>query len=96
MFCKIGVLKNFTKFTENHLGTCNFNKNSTQILPVNFAKFLRTPLLQNTSVRLTASYTIAKVKKAVFFKLVFQKEYQKQPSRGVLKNRCSKNMQQIY
>ena len=52
MFCKIVVLKNSTKFTENHLGTCNFNKNSTQILPVNFAKLLRTPLLQNTSVRL--------------------------------------------
>ena len=56
VFCKKGVLKNFAKFTEKHLcqslffnknagATCNFIKKETltQMFPVNFAKFLRTP-----------------------------------------------------
>ena len=60
---KKDVLRNFAKFTEKHLcqglfmsepKDCNF---ITKILwhrcfPVNFAKFLRTPFLQNTSGRL--------------------------------------------
>ena len=46
---KKGVLKNFAKFTGKYL--CQilfFNK----VVPVNFAKFLRTPFLQKTSERL--------------------------------------------
>ena len=37
------VLKNFLKFKERHLGLWR------RCFPVNFAKFLRTPILQNTS-----------------------------------------------
>ena len=63
VFCKKSNLRNFTKFTGKHL--CQrlfFNKiadlRSATLLkkklwhrcfPVNFAKFLRTPFLQNTS-----------------------------------------------
>ena len=63
---KKGVLRNFAKFTEKHL--CHslfFNKVAGlrpatllkkrlwyRCFPVNFAKFLRTPILQNTSGRL--------------------------------------------
>ena len=62
VFCKKGVLRDFAKFTGMHL--CQgliFNKvaglRSATLLekrlwhrcfPVNFAKFLRTPFLQNT------------------------------------------------
>ena len=59
------VLRNFAKFTEKHLcqslyfnkvagQACNFIKIEAlaQVFPVNFAKFLRTPFLQNTSGRL--------------------------------------------
>ena len=59
---KKGVLRNFAKFTGKHL--CQsffFNKVLATLLkkrlwhrcfPVNFAKFLRAPFLQNTSRRL--------------------------------------------
>ena len=43
VFYKKGVLKNFAKFRRKHLCRC---------LPVNFAKFLKTPVLQNISGRL--------------------------------------------
>ena len=43
-FIKTGVLKNFAKFTGKKLWRRSF--------PVNFATFLRTPYLQNTSERL--------------------------------------------
>ena len=64
---KKGILRNFTKFTGKHLcqnvifnkvaglrPAIKFIKNDTlaQVFPVNFAKFLRTPFLQNTSGRL--------------------------------------------
>ena len=63
---EIGVLKNFTKFTGKHLCQSLFlNKVAGlrpatllkkrlwhRCFPVNFAKFLRTPFLQNTSGRL--------------------------------------------
>ena len=55
--------------------------------PVNFAKFLRTPFLQNTS---TGCFW----KTSWSFTGIFS--LQKQPSRDVLQKRCSKNMQQIY
>ena len=61
VFCKKGVLKNFTKFTGKHLcqslffnkvadlrrETCNFIKKIIwhRDFPVNFAKFLRIPFL---------------------------------------------------
>ena len=74
MFCKIGFLRNFAKFTGKHLcqslffnkvagltpgtgdsGTGGFLKPATLLkkrlwhrcFPVNFAKFLRTPILTN-------------------------------------------------
>ena len=63
---KKGVLRNFTKFTGKHLcQSLLFNKVAGlrpatllkkrlwhRCFPVNFAKFLRTPFLQNTSGRL--------------------------------------------
>ena len=51
---KKSVLKNFAKFTRKHL--CNFLKKKTlaQVFFVNFAKFLRTSLLQNKHFRTTA------------------------------------------
>ena len=65
MFCKKGILRNFAKFTGKHLcrslflikleaSTCNLIKKETlaQVFFVNFAKFLRTLFLQNTSGRL--------------------------------------------
>ena len=63
---KKGVLRNLAKFTGKHLCRCLFfNKGAGlrpatllkrrlwyRCFPVNFAKFLRTPILQNTSGRL--------------------------------------------
>ena len=58
MFFKIGVLKNFTIFTEslfnkvvNHK-TCNFIKKRLQrrYFPVNIAKLLRTPPVANSDL----------------------------------------------
>ena len=64
VFCKKGVLRNFTKFTGKHLcQSLFFNKVAglraatllkkrlgQRCFPVNFAKFLKTLFLQNTSV----------------------------------------------
>ena len=54
---KKGVLRNFTKLCQSLFfvpETCNFIKKRLwhRSFPVNFAKFLRTPFLQNTSGRL--------------------------------------------
>ena len=63
---KKGVLRNFAKFTGKHLGqSLLFNKVAGlrpatllkgrlwhRCFPVNFAKFVRAPFLQNTSGRL--------------------------------------------
>ena len=50
------VLRNFTKFRRKHLcQSLFFNKLAGlrhRCFPVHFAKFLRTPFLRNTSVRL--------------------------------------------
>ena len=77
VFYKKGVLKNFAKFTGKHLcQSLSFNKvaglwHATLLkkrlwdrrFPVNFAKFLITPFLQNTSGRLLLSLILK------FFKL---------------------------
>ena len=61
---KKGVLKNFEKYTLKHLcqglfadKVCNVNNKETVhgCFTVNFAKFLRTLFLQNTSGRLLLS-----------------------------------------
>ena len=63
VFCKKGVLRNFTKFTGKHLRQSLFFNNVAGLrpatllkkrlwhrcFPVNFAKFLRALFLQNTS-----------------------------------------------
>ena len=63
VFCKKGALRNFAKFTGKHLcQSLFFNKVAGlrpatllkkrlwhRYFPVNFAKFLGTPILQNTS-----------------------------------------------
>ena len=48
VFCEKGVLRNFAKFTGKHLCQRLWHR----CFPVNFAKFLRTFFLQNTSGRL--------------------------------------------
>ena len=46
VFCKKGVLRNFAKFTGKHLClSLFFNKVLAWCFPVNFARFLRTPLV---------------------------------------------------
>ena len=63
LFCKKGVFKNFTHFTRKHPCQSLFvNKKSSSFLlkkrlwhrcfPVNFAKFLRTPISKNICERL--------------------------------------------
>ena len=50
---KKGFLRNFSKFTGKHLCERLLKKSLWHwCFPVNFAKFLRTPFLQNTSRRL--------------------------------------------
>ena len=70
----IGVLKNFTKFTGKHLcHSLSFNKVTClrpatlskkrlwhSCFPVNFAKFLKTPFLQNNSERVLLMVNIIK------------------------------------
>ena len=51
-FVRKGVLKNFAKFTGNHLCQSLWHR----CFPVNFAKFLRTPFLQNTSGHLLLAF----------------------------------------
>ena len=55
-----GVLRNFAKFTGKHLRNTGKRLRPATLLkkrcfPVNFAKFLRAPFLQNTSGRLLLS-----------------------------------------
>ena len=53
VFCKKGVLKDFTKLTEKHLclrpATLQKKRLCNRCFLVNFVKFLRTSFLQNTS-----------------------------------------------
>ena len=71
MFCKKGVLRNFLKFTGKHMCQNLFFNRVTgprpvtlvkkrlwhRCFPVNFAKFLRTRFLLNTSGRLLFSFS---------------------------------------
>ena len=60
VFCKKGVLRNFTKFTEKHLcQSLFFNKDAgCRCFPVNFAKFLRTSFFIEQIWRLLLSARI--------------------------------------
>ena len=60
MFYKIGVLKKFAKFSWKHLRPATMLKKRLQrrCFTVNFAKFLRTRFLQNTSGRLLLFFLI--------------------------------------
>ena len=49
MFFKIGALKSFAIFTGKHLCWSHLERLQHRCFPVKFAKFLRTPFLQNTS-----------------------------------------------
>ena len=72
MSCKKGVLRNFAKFTGKRL--CHRPVTSLKkrlwyrCFPVSFAKFLRTPFLQNTSRQLF-------LKKAMYKKLTYFKAW---------------------
>ena len=57
VFYKKGVLRNFTKFAGKHqCQSLFFNKVAgVRCFPVNFAKFLRTAFLQNSSGQLLLS-----------------------------------------
>ena len=81
VFCKRGILRNFTKFFGKHLcqglffnkvagpGTATLLKKRLwhRCFPVNFAKFLRIPFSKNTSRRLLIS---------VVFHLIMIKTFQ--------------------
>ena len=81
VLCKKGVLRNFAKFTGKHLcQSLFFNKVAGLRLatslkkrlwhscfPVNFAKFLRTPFLQNTSGRLLLMHRFNKEQQSFDF-----------------------------
>ena len=60
---KKGVLKKFAKFTGKHLrqrpATLSKKRLWRRCFPVNFAKFLRTPFLQNTPGRLLLQLTVS-------------------------------------
>ena len=86
VFCKKGVLRNFAKFTGKHLCQSLFlNKvaglrSATLLkkklwhrrLPVKFAKFLRTPFLQNTSWRLLLNnYSLSILTFLIFLSLIY-------------------------
>ena len=76
---RLGILRNFVKFTGKHLWqglffnkavglgpeACNLFKKRPchRCFPLNFAEFLRTPFLQNVSGRLLLSLEIYKSKK---------------------------------
>ena len=74
-----GVLRNFAKFTGKHLRqSLFFNKVAVlrpatllkkrlwhRCFPVNFAKFLRTPFLQNTSGRMLLKFPVLKTRTRV-------------------------------
>ena len=67
---KKGVLRNFTKFTGKHL--CQrlifFKKRLWhKYFPLNFVKFLGTPVLQNTSGRLLLTSRSGRLQ--IFFKI---------------------------
>ena len=89
MFCKKGVLRNFTKFTGKHLWqslffkkveseACNFIKKGLWhgCFPLNFAKFLRTLFLTEHNRWLflaNVNNVSLKTSKLVFLKLSFSK-----------------------
>ena len=69
---KKGVLRDFTKFTGKHrLRPATLLKKRLwhRCFPVNFAKFLRTPFLQNTSGRLLLTGIIHYI--LLYFRLAF-------------------------
>ena len=97
VFCKKGVLKNLAKFPGRRLcWVLPFNKVAGlrlqhRCFPGNFAKFLRTPFLQNTSGRLllrikvTLTHSMFPVEKSNlikrFYHLVIYHVYPKQTSK---------------
>ena len=62
VFCKKGVLKNFSKFIGKHLCHSLFSNKVAGLrhkcFPVNFAKFIRTLFLRYTSGRLLLGITV--------------------------------------
>ena len=82
---KKGVLRSFAKFTEKHfcqslfcnkvagLRPANLLKKRFwhSCFPVNFAKFLRTPFLQNTSSRMLLLWVFCNFQITAFFLLLF-------------------------
>ena len=64
MFFKVGVLKNFANFTGKHLYwsliLINFIKKRLQhrVFPVEFAKFLRTPLFYRVALVASSIFLI--------------------------------------
>ena len=75
MFCKKGILRNFAKFTRKNCAKVYFSATLLKkrlwhrCFSVNFAKFLRTPFLQNISGRLLLSmqdYFLSEERKFLF------------------------------
>ena len=85
VFCKKGVLRIFAKFTRKHLcqslfhntvEVCNFIKKETvrcKAFPVNFAKFLRIPIIIEHLWWLLLFFWLPRVQSAIFLINVFCK-----------------------
>ena len=69
VFCKKDGLRNFAKFTGKYLCQSLFLQKRLwhKCFPVNLAKFLRTPFLQNTSGRLLLLLAFQKQPPEVFY-----------------------------
>ena len=111
MFFKISIPKNLAIFTGKHLRqsffcnkvkslqACNFSKKRFQhrCLPVIIAKFLRTAFFVE-HVWWLLLFGMEKLQHRSLIRLSYDFiiDYQRQPSRGVLRKRCSEKIHQIY
>ena len=90
VFSKKGVLRNFAKFTGKHL--CQrlfFNKVAGALAQVFSYKFCE--IAKNTFFTKHLRWRLLDVRKLLLAYIC-----QKQPPRGVPRERCSENVQQIY
>ena len=87
-----GVLRNFAKFTGKHLrqslflkkvgglrpGTLLKRRLLHRCFPVNFAKILRTPFIQNTSGRLLSNLSLSNKMRVLFESHILSHDFQNQ------------------
>ena len=109
MFYKKDVLRNFAKFTGKYLCQSIFFIKSAVLrsenlwkkrfwhrcFPVNFAKSVKTPQFTK-AFQWLLFYLVLLLKIWYQIDVFLWISIQKQPTSGVLKKKCSKNMKQIY